>query len=192
MCKCKQCWQIFLAKVTWSHKEIGSLSGYFSINPGELAYMPNPEITQSPLDRRAVELYENVTLLEVQVESATSHLQGKKKALKDLPAANDRRGKVCTFAIPPATIGPIVKKPLVTTSTLASSRKNTQNYWPKLEHYSVNWKSLNKSMRKLKATTKYLPLPANELSQVSLLSRAHGLEDKTPWNTWIVLPWIGI
>ena len=59
--------------------------------------MPNPEITQSPLDRRAVELYENVTLLEVQVESATSHLKGKKKALKDLPAANDRRGKVCTF-----------------------------------------------------------------------------------------------
>ena len=97
MCKCKQCWQIFLAKVTWSHKEIGSLSGCLSINPGELAYMPNPEITQSPLDRRAVELYENVTLLEVQVESATSHLQGKKKALKDLPAANDRRGKVCTF-----------------------------------------------------------------------------------------------
>ena len=35
-------------------------------------------------------------------------------------------------------------------------------------------------MRKLKATTKYLPLPANELSQVSLLARAHGLEDKTP------------
>ena len=100
--------------------------------------MPNPEITQSPLDRRAVELYENVTLLEVQVESATSHLQGKKKALKDLPAANDRRRKVCTFAIPSATIGPIVRKPLVTTSTLASSRTNAQNYRPKLEHYSVN------------------------------------------------------
>ena len=59
--------------------------------------MPNPEITQSPLDRRAVELYENVTLLEVQVESATSHLQEEKKALKDLPAANDRRRKVYTF-----------------------------------------------------------------------------------------------
>ena len=84
--------------------------------------MPNPEITQSPLDRRAVELYENVTLLEVQVES------GKKKALKDLPAANDRRGKCVLFAIPPTTIGSIVRKPLVTTSTLANSRTNTQNY----------------------------------------------------------------
>ena len=46
--------------------------------------MPNPEITQSPLDRRAVELYENVTLLEVQVESATSHLQEEKKSFKRL------------------------------------------------------------------------------------------------------------
>ena len=46
--------------------------------------------------------------------------------------------KCVLFAIPPATIGPIVRKPLVTTSTLASSRTNTQNYRPKLEHYSVN------------------------------------------------------
>ncbi|RMX40967.1 hypothetical protein pdam_00014872 [Pocillopora damicornis] len=39
----------------------------------------------------------NDTLLEVQVESVKKHLQGKQKALEDLPAANDRRGKVCTF-----------------------------------------------------------------------------------------------
>ena len=33
----------------------------------------------------------------MQVESVKKHLQGKQKALEDLPAANDRRGKVCTF-----------------------------------------------------------------------------------------------
>ena len=52
--------------------------------------MPNPEITPNSLDRRAVELSENVTLLEVRVESATSHLEGKQQASKDLPAANDK------------------------------------------------------------------------------------------------------
>ena len=33
----------------------------------------------------------------MQVESAKNHLRGKQKALEDLPAANDRRGKVCTY-----------------------------------------------------------------------------------------------
>ena len=121
----------------------------------------NPEMVQSPLNRKVVELSENETLLEVQVESVKNHLQGKQKALEDLPAMNDRRGKVCC----PATTGPIVRKPLVTMSTLASSRPSTQNYWSKFQHYGVNWKNLNKSMRKFKATTKYLPLPTNELSQ---------------------------
>ena len=62
-----------------------------------MAYTQNPEMTQSPLERRAVELSENVTLLEVQDESATNQLQGKQRALEDLPAVNDRRGKVCTL-----------------------------------------------------------------------------------------------
>ena len=57
----------------------------------------NPEMVQSLLNRKVVELSENETLLEVQVESVKNHLQGKQKALEDLPAANDRRGKVCTF-----------------------------------------------------------------------------------------------
>lgn len=39
---------------------------------------------QSPLDRRAAELSENRKLLEVQVESAKSHLQGKQITLEDL------------------------------------------------------------------------------------------------------------
>ena len=52
---------------------------------------------QSPLDRRAIELSENVNVLEVQVESAKSHLQMKRKAMDDLPVANDRRGKVCAL-----------------------------------------------------------------------------------------------
>ena len=59
--------------------------------------MPNPEITPNSLDRRAVELSENVTLLEVRVESATSHPEGKQQASKDLPAANDKLGKTCPF-----------------------------------------------------------------------------------------------
>ncbi|RMX40966.1 hypothetical protein pdam_00014871 [Pocillopora damicornis] len=63
----------------------------------------NPEMVQSPLNRKVVELSENETLLEVQVESVKNHLQGKQKALEDLPAMNDRRGKVCC----PATTGPI-------------------------------------------------------------------------------------
>ena len=44
----------------------------------------SPRTIQSPLDRRAAELSENLKLLEVQVESAKSHLQGKQKALEDL------------------------------------------------------------------------------------------------------------
>jgi len=40
----------------------------------------SPRTIQSPLDRRAAELSENLKLLEVQVESAKSHLQGKQKS----------------------------------------------------------------------------------------------------------------
>ena len=49
---------------------------------------------------------------------------------------------------------------------------------------------LEKSLQKLKVTTMYLPLPANELNQVSLLSCVHISGNKTPLNTWIVLSWI--
>ena len=85
-------------------------------------------MTQSPLERRAVELSENVTLQEVQDESATNQLQGKQRALEDLPAVNDRRGKVCTRCRTIDHDRTNCKKPLVTMSTLASSRTNTQNY----------------------------------------------------------------
>ena len=56
-----------------------------------LAIVPN----QSPLDRRALEMSENLKVLEVQVESAKRHLQGKQRAVDDLPKAHERRGKVC-------------------------------------------------------------------------------------------------
>ena len=52
---------------------------------------------QSPLDRRAAELSENLKLLEVQVESAKSHLQGKQKSFEELPNIHERRGKVCAI-----------------------------------------------------------------------------------------------
>ena len=55
----------------------------------------SPRTIQSPLDRRAEELSENLKLLEVQVESAKSYLQGKQKALEDIPNVHERRGKVC-------------------------------------------------------------------------------------------------
>ena len=42
---------------------------------------PIPQTFHSPLDRRAIELSENLKLLEVQVQSAKSHLQGKQKVL---------------------------------------------------------------------------------------------------------------
>ena len=58
-----------------------------------LAIVPN----QSPLDRRALEMSENLKVLEVQVESAKSHLHGKQRALDDLPKAHERRGKVCAI-----------------------------------------------------------------------------------------------
>ena len=37
-------------------------------------------------------------LLEVQVQSAKSHLQGKQKMLDDLPKAHEQRGKVCAVS----------------------------------------------------------------------------------------------
>ena len=49
------------------------------------------------MDRRAIELSENLKLLEVQVQSAKSHLQGKQKVLDDLPKVHERRGKVCAI-----------------------------------------------------------------------------------------------
>ena len=51
------------------------------------------ETFQSPLERRALELSENLKLLELQVESAKIHIQGKQKALEDFPKVS--RGKVC-------------------------------------------------------------------------------------------------
>ena len=64
-----------------------------------LAIAPNqsPQTLRSPLDRRAIELSENLKLLEVQVESAKSYLQGKQKALDDFPNAHERRGTVCAI-----------------------------------------------------------------------------------------------
>lgn len=58
---------------------------------------PIPQTFHSPLDRRAIELSENLKILEVQVQSAKSHLQGKQKVLDDLPKAHERRGKVCAI-----------------------------------------------------------------------------------------------
>ena len=54
----------------------------------------SPRTIQSPLDQRVAELSENLKLLEVQVESTKSHLQGKQKALEDLPNVHERPGKV--------------------------------------------------------------------------------------------------
>ena len=69
----------------------------FDASPGASATTSNQsaQAIQSPLDQRATELSENLKLLEVQVESAKSHLQGKQKALEDLPNVYERRGKVC-------------------------------------------------------------------------------------------------
>jgi len=57
----------------------------------------SPQTIQNPLDQRAAELSENPKLLEVQVESAKSHLQGKQKALQELPNVHERCAKVCTI-----------------------------------------------------------------------------------------------
>ena len=58
---------------------------------------PIPQTFHSPLDRRAIELSENLKLLEVQGQSAKSHLQGNQKVLDDLPKAHQRHGKVCAI-----------------------------------------------------------------------------------------------
>ena len=58
---------------------------------------PIPQTFHSLLDRRVIELSENLELLEVQVQSAKSHLQGKQKVLDDLPKAHERRGMVCAI-----------------------------------------------------------------------------------------------
>ena len=44
---------------------------------------PIPQTFHSPLDRRAIELSENLKLLKVQVQSAKCPLQGKQKVLDD-------------------------------------------------------------------------------------------------------------
>jgi len=69
----------------------------FEKSPGASANTSNKstQAIQSPLNRRATDLSENLKLLEVQVKSAKSHLQGKQKALEDLPNVYERRGKVC-------------------------------------------------------------------------------------------------
>ena len=54
----------------------------------------SPRTIRSPLDRRAAELSENLKLLEGQVDSAKSHLQGKQKSFEELPNIHERRGKV--------------------------------------------------------------------------------------------------
>ena len=60
-----------------------------------LAIFPN----QSPLDRRALEMSENLKELEVKVESAKRHLQGNQRAVDDLPKVHERRGKVCVICL---------------------------------------------------------------------------------------------
>ena len=128
--------------------------------------------------------------VKVQVESTKSHLQGKQKALEDYQMFMRDLEKCLLFAIRLATTERIVRKFLVTMSTLVSWRTSTQNCWPIFAHYSVNWKNLNKSLQKLKVATMYLPLHANELNQVSLLSCVHVSGNKTLLNTRIILPWI--
>ena len=54
----------------------------------------SPRTIQSPLDRRAPELSENLKLLEVEVESTKSNLHGKQKALEELPNVHERCRKV--------------------------------------------------------------------------------------------------
>ena len=51
--------------------------------------------THSSLDRRALDLTENLQILLVQIESAKQQLEKKRKEMKELPDAHDRRGKVC-------------------------------------------------------------------------------------------------
>ena len=82
---------------------------------------PQQRSIQSPLDRRAAELLENLKLLEVQVESAKSHLQGKQKTPWNIDQMFMRGAEKCVlFAIRLATTEQIVRKFLVTMSTLVS------------------------------------------------------------------------
>jgi len=81
----------------------------------------SPQTIQSPLDRRAAELLENLKLLEVQVESAKSHLQGQQKTPWNIDQMFMRGAENCVlFAIRLATTEQIVRKFLVTMSTLVS------------------------------------------------------------------------
>ena len=48
--------------------------------------------------RRSLAYVQTEELLEVQVQSAKSHLQGKQKMLDDLPKAQEQRGKVCAIS----------------------------------------------------------------------------------------------
>ena len=51
--------------------------------------------THSSLDRRVLDLTENLQILLVQIESAKQRLEKKRKEMEELPDALDRRGKVC-------------------------------------------------------------------------------------------------
>ena len=85
------------------------------------------EPTQSPLDRRAVELSENLKLLEVQVKSAKFIYNGNKNPWK-IYLMFMRGGEKCVpFVTRLATTEQIVRKVLATMSTLVSLRTNTQN-----------------------------------------------------------------
>ena len=58
-----------------------------------LAIVPN----QSPFDQRALAMSENLKVLQVHIESAKRHLQGKQRALDDLLKSHERRRKVCAI-----------------------------------------------------------------------------------------------
>jgi len=78
-----------------------------------------PQTIQSQLDRGAAELLENPKLLEVQVKSAKSHLQGKQKTPWKFSQMFIRGTEKCVlFAMRLAKTEQIVRKFLVTMSAL--------------------------------------------------------------------------
>ena len=73
--KFKHCWRLMRA-TSQPYLPEAATSSTGPINP-------IPQTFHSPLDRRAIELSENLKLLKVQVQSAKSPLQGKQKVLDD-------------------------------------------------------------------------------------------------------------
>ena len=53
------------------------------------------EKAHRPLDRRALELTENLQVLVVQIESAKQQLDKKRKEIEELPNVHGRCGRVC-------------------------------------------------------------------------------------------------